>query len=62
MLRDVDEQWRCARCGDVIGVYEPVVLLEGQNERLSSRLVEPQLDQPTGEIYHEACWHELAEE
>ena len=51
--------WVCAACGDVVGAYEPMVLVGSDGERVSARTVE-QLDGDE-RVYHEACW-ELADE
>jgi hypothetical protein len=46
----------CGHCGDVIGVYEPlVVLLEGE-ARETSRAADPQLAAERGEHYHRDCY------
>jgi hypothetical protein len=47
--------WRCAHCGDVIGVYEPLILVDESGERLTSRAAEPELAQIEGRQYHRAC-------
>jgi hypothetical protein len=33
----------CTRCGEVIGVYEPMVVLEGEVARRTSLAAEPDL-------------------
>ena len=49
--------WSCERCGNVIGVYEPVVVVEGADKRVSSRLLLERAERTkTGLRYHEACW------
>ena len=55
-MRDV---LRCQSCGEVIGVYEPLVrLLDGcANE--SSRALEPGSSERYGEHYHRACYERL---
>ncbi len=47
------------RCGDPVGVYEPVVVVgpEEGDVRTSSRLNEP-VPEPGGDIYHVGCWAE----
>jgi hypothetical protein len=47
---------RCARCGGVIGVYEPAVHVLDGIARTTSRAADPQLgrDRP-GRCYHAAC-------
>jgi hypothetical protein len=45
---------RCALCGDVIGVYEPCVLVAGGEVRIGSRASCQQLPSDAV-LYHEAC-------
>jgi hypothetical protein len=47
---------RCQHCGDVIGVYEPVVVLSDGQTRDTSRAAEPDHGEPVGECYHRACY------
>jgi len=50
--------WKCAHCGDVIGFYEPAIVVEGHGERRTSRLNERHLDdveRPDLLAYHEEC-------
>jgi hypothetical protein len=48
---------RCAYCGDVIGVYEPaVVVLDGAAHRMTSRAAEPDVVERASERYHRACY------
>lgn len=48
---------RCAHCGDVIGVYEPVVLVDEEGVALaSSYAAEPALAAEQGSHYHHACY------
>lgn len=51
-------QMRCRQCGDVIGYYEPLVLLERGQARASSAAAEPQLGNAPGERFHRACYVE----
>ena len=46
---------RCRHCGDVIGVYEPIVVREGGEFRETARAAEPGLPLVHGEHYHRAC-------
>jgi hypothetical protein len=49
---------RCAHCDDVIGVYEPVVVvLDGGEVRETSRAAEPNLT--TRRAFHRECWAAL---
>jgi hypothetical protein len=52
----MDQLLRCARCGDVIGAYEPLVVLEAGGARQTSCAAEPQLALDDGERYHRACY------
>jgi len=59
MDRDASPRWRpvCDHCGEVIGVYEPVVwVLEG-TARLTSRAATPELSQRSrrGRVHHVPC-------
>jgi hypothetical protein len=46
----------CARCGDVIGVYEPMVaILEGRPHKTSIAAKATSLDTSV-ECYHQACY------
>ena len=52
---------RCRHCGDVIGVYEPLVLRVGGEVRETSRAAESNLPLAHAEHYHRAC-HDALEE
>lgn len=52
-------QWRCEACGEVIGVYEPCVVIDAAGERATSRLAERVAGERDGCAYHTAC-HEQA--
>jgi hypothetical protein len=47
--------FRCAHCGDVIGVYEPTVVLQWGETRETSRAAEPELEHLTTWHYHRVC-------
>jgi hypothetical protein len=49
------ETIRCQRCGDVIGFYEPMVLLLGDETRVTSRAAGSQLPAHARRL-HEACF------
>jgi hypothetical protein len=53
---DAMEFFRCQRCGDVIGVYEPLVVRERDAARTTSRAAEPSL-QATAAAYYHRDWH-----
>ena len=46
---------RCVRCGGVIGVYEPLVLVSRDTIRITSRAAEPNVGYEVGASYHSAC-------
>jgi hypothetical protein len=58
----IDHSSRCARCGEVIGVYEPLIVVEGARPRHSSLAAEPALAGAPGELYHQGCHVVLAEQ
>lgn len=45
----------CPLCGDVIGVYEPLLVVGGGSARLSSLIREPLLGSGEDVIVHHAC-------
>lgn len=51
---------RCHHCDDVLGVYEPVVVVLDGQVRETSRAAEPSLPLETAALYHPACYHEHA--
>jgi len=56
------DRWRsavCARCGLVVGVYEPLVLRLDGITRLTSIAAEPGVVSLGGEVYHRACYDGL---
>lgn len=52
------EPMRCGHCGDVIGVYEPLVLLADGEPRTTSAAAEPQIGDAPGLLFHRACFAE----
>lgn len=46
----------CAHCGDVIGVYEPMVMVGPQPPVETSMAAEPALAETAGQPYHAACF------
>ena len=46
----------CAHCGDVIGVYEPMVVVGPQVLVETSLAAEPALADTAGQPYHAACF------
>lgn len=45
----------CEVCGDVIGVYEPLVMRTGEIERMTSRAAELELQARDGGYFHREC-------
>ena len=48
--------WRCAYCGKVIGVYEPLVVMEEDGPRHTSVAAEPELSEDRWEHHHHRCY------
>jgi len=51
----MSDRVKCWHCGDVIGVYEPMIVLAEGEPRKTSRLREPDA---VGDRYHDACYVE----
>ena len=49
---------RCHHCEDVIGVYEPMIVLTDGQARNTSRAAEKDTAPPVGECYHHACYRQ----
>lgn len=56
--REVEMPLHCRMCGDVIGVYEPLVMCEDSQSRVTSCAAEPGLLAMEGVYYHRACFLE----
>jgi hypothetical protein len=52
----MDGTLRCRHCGEVIGAYEPMIVLRGGEARRSSRAAEREAGAPMDECYHDACY------
>jgi hypothetical protein len=52
---DAMDFFRCQGCGEVIGVYEPVVACDGSGARTTSRAAEPDLRANAAAYYHRDC-------
>jgi hypothetical protein len=52
----------CDHCGDVIGVYEMLVVRSGDEIRETSRAADPALSQDRAEHYHRECFATLQQE
>lgn len=46
----------CERCGDVIGVYEPMIVVVNGEVSESSRALDPSLIDASAERYHRYCY------
>jgi hypothetical protein len=55
----MDRTLRCHQCRDVIGVYEPMIVLADGQARNTSRAAEPDDREPVGECYHRACFTQV---
>ncbi len=51
-----DGRLRCRLCGDVIGVYESLVVLLGGHPLRTSLAAEPSLASAVGDAYHGSCY------
>jgi hypothetical protein len=47
---------RCRRCGDVIGAYEPMVLVTDGRARITSRAAVGDRPAHESECFHERCY------
>jgi len=54
----VNDPLRCAHCGDVIGVYEPLIALAAGRARETSLAVEAVRENCTADCYHRACYED----
>ena len=52
---------RCRHCGEVIGVYEPMIVLREGRPRRTSRAAEA-TSSTSGECYHEDCYAQAPRE
>lgn len=55
MSQGVD-RWRCASCDEIIGVYEPMVILLPSGSRTTSRAAERDLADVPEARFHQACF------
>jgi hypothetical protein len=51
----IGARFHCRLCGEVIGVYEPLVAFTSSGSRTTSRAAEPELD-PADTYYHRLCY------
>jgi hypothetical protein len=54
--RDAIEFFRCRACGEVIGVYEPLIVHERNGTRTTARAAEPDLKASGSTHYHRDCY------
>lgn len=54
-----DNTTRCHRCGDVIGAYEPMVVLRDGRAYSTSRASVPDARVHGQECYHDVCYGQL---
>jgi hypothetical protein len=54
----MEQPMKCGHCGEVIGVYEPLVLLDDGEARTTSAAAEPQIGEQPGVLFHRACYAE----
>jgi hypothetical protein len=52
------EKLHCVHCGDVIGAYEPMILVEDGKPRKTSTSAEQDRDPHAGDYYHTACYQQ----
>jgi len=52
----MDGPLTCHHCRDVIGVYEPMIVLTAGEACKTSRAAQRDAGAPTGECYHRACY------
>jgi hypothetical protein len=53
---------RCQRCEDVIGVYEPMIVVVDGQPRETSRAADGAAGAPTGACYHRSCFAQAQDE
>jgi hypothetical protein len=49
----------CRHCDEVIGAYEPLVVMAEGEARETSRAAEPCVGGSAGELFHAACFREV---
>ena len=53
--RDTSARLLCSFCGDVIGIYEPLILVSGADARQTSLAAEPDIQADDVNTYHRSC-------
>jgi hypothetical protein len=56
-----EEMLRCRACGEVIGVYEPLIVVAAGRVVESSRAIAPVFSDQDAEHYHRVCFERLGE-
>jgi hypothetical protein len=54
--RETMELFCCQSCGELIGVYEPLVACNGSGAHTTSRAAEPELRASAAAYYHRDCY------
>ncbi len=49
----------CGICGDRLGVYEPVVVIDKSGPRITAQAAEPDLPLREGACFHKVCFERL---
>ncbi|HLM87334.1 MAG TPA: hypothetical protein VK272_14235 [Solirubrobacteraceae bacterium] len=49
---------RCVHCGDVIGAYEPTIVIGDGRPRRTSRAAELEVIWTGADCYHDACYRQ----
>ncbi len=47
---------RCELCGEVIGVYEPLIAIRDGQARETARSAEPEVADSASSCYHRTCY------
>lgn len=50
---------KCGHCGEVIGIYEPLVLAHEGLVRTTSVAGDPRIGAEPGQRFHRACYYEI---
>jgi hypothetical protein len=55
------DELRCQHCGDLIGVYEPLIMLSDGRAEETSRLAHPNPIGAGEQCFHRGCFQERGE-
>ena len=50
------DRWRCGYCDEIIGVYEPMIVLLPSGSRMTSRAAERDLTDVPEASFHRVCF------